>query len=124
MNNRMSFRGLCAAGVGAMILAAAGCATPGVPGTSSLVAEAPGEAASFRAPREGTVWVAAQAQGHGGGHVVFSGQIHPGETLSVDPAEKEIALDGHKQVAAIHDGAPYQIWFQPKYGPWYDWMSQ
>jgi hypothetical protein len=116
-------RVFCATGVGALMVGAAGCAHPqGVPGTSSLVAEAPGEAASFRAPREGTVWVA----GPGGSkdHVIFSGQIHLGETLSIDPSQNELVLDGHTMVAAVHSGSSYQIFFKPRLGEWQDWLNQ
>src|SRR5215469_12068834 len=92
-------RVFCATGVGAMMLGAAGCAQPhGVPGTSSLVAVAPGEAASFRAPKEGTVWVAGPGHGSSKDHVIFSGQIRMGETLSIDPAQNELAIDGRKMV--------------------------
>jgi hypothetical protein len=116
-------RAFCATGVGALILGAAGCApTQGVPPTSSLVAEAPGEAASFRAPREGTVWVA----GPGGDkdHLIFSGQMHLGETLSIDPAQNQLVLDGHTMVAAVHSGSSYRIWFQPRLAEWHDWLNQ
>jgi hypothetical protein len=105
-------------------LAAMGCAQPrGVPATSSLVAQAPGQAASFRAPREGTVWVA--GPDHGNRHLIFSGQIHPGETLTVDPAHGQLVLDGERMGATVEGGnATYEVWYKPRAGEWQDWLVQ
>src|SRR6476661_3723042 len=71
----------------------------GVPVRGQLVAEAAGHAASFTAPKYGTIWVA--GPGHPGQerYIVFSGLIKSGQTVTVDPEKHEVTVDGAKQKA-------------------------
>ena len=91
-----------------------GCARPyGVPPFTQLVAEAPGQAAAFQAPDEGTVWV--DGPGKFDRHIVYSGLVHRGDMIAVDPASRSLTLDGKPVDVSIADGrsAFYQIWYQP-----------
>jgi hypothetical protein len=104
-------------GVGAALLALSGCSRPyGVPyWNTSLVGEAPsGNTASFSAPDEGTVWVDGPGHNHGR-HIVYSGLITRGQTLTLDGGARQLMLDGKPVNATITESnaSMYQIWFQP-----------
>jgi len=105
---------LSALGGAALLAAAQGCARPyGVPPFTQLVAEAPGHSAAFAAPDSGTVWVAGPGQPpFEARHIVYSGPVHRGETIAVDPAQRRLVVDGQVAEATIDKGF-YQIWFQP-----------
>lgn len=45
---------------------------------------------SYTAPRDGTVWVFNQ----GNGNMEYSGRVHRGDTLLVDPDKDKISLNG------------------------------
>ena len=101
----------------AMLLAMTGCSRPyGVPyWNTSLVGEAPnGNTASFEAPDEGTVWVDGPDRSNGR-HIVYSGLITRGQTLTLDGNAHQLALDGKPVNATISESRAsyYQIWFQP-----------
>ena len=100
---------------------AVGCAQPyGVPPASQLVAEAPGEAAAFSAPDSGTVYVSGPSS-NGQRHLIYTGWVRLGETITVDPANQRLVVDGKRTEVAIHGGnAAYQIWFKPIWHDWHD----
>ena len=110
-------RGLVAtaATAAAALLGAGGCARPyGVPPFTGLVAEAPGQAASFAAPDEGTVWVDGPGRPGQPRHIVYSGLVHRGETVTIDPEARTLLVDGRPVNASIDGGTSfYQVWFQP-----------
>jgi hypothetical protein len=93
----------------------------GVPIRGQLVAEAAGHAASFNAPKYGTIWIA--GPGHPGQerYIVFSGLIKSGQTVTIDPQKREVTVDGEKQKADVVGGnSYYQLWYAPseeEYGP-------
>lgn len=100
-----------------MLLPLAGCSRPyGVPyWNTNLVGEAPrGQIASFQAPDEGTVWVDGPGKGSAR-HIVYSGLITRGQTVTLDSSARQIMLDGKPVNATIAQGdsSYYQIWFQP-----------
>ena len=101
-----------------LLLFVAGCGPNqrpyGVPFKGDLVAEAAGKAASFTAPKNGTVWVA--GPGHPGQerYIVFSGLIKSAQTITVDPQKQAITIEGERQKAEIAGGnSYYQLWYQP-----------
>ena len=86
----------------------------GVPIKGQLMAEAAGHAASFTAPKYGTIWIA--GPGHPGQerYIVFSGLIKSGQTVTVDPTKREVTIDGEKQKADVVGGnSYYQLWYAP-----------
>ena len=100
-----------------VLLALSGCSRPyGVPyWNTSLVGEAPrGQTASFQAPDEGTVWVDGPGKGSAR-HIVYSGLVTRGQTVTLDTGARQIMLDGKPVNATIAQGdsSDYQIWFQP-----------
>lgn len=104
-------------GTASLLAALTGCSRPyGVPyWNTSLVGEAPnGQTASFEAPDEGTVWVDGPGRVQGR-HIVYSGLVTRGQTLTLDAAAHTLQLDGKPVNATINDGntSYYQIWFQP-----------
>jgi len=103
-----------AAGMG-LLACATGCVRPyGVPPFSQLVAEAPGQAASFQAPDNGTVFVAGPGRPGEARHVVFTGGVHRGDVVTVDPARQKLTLNGAPQDVSIFDANSfYQLWFKP-----------
>jgi hypothetical protein len=107
--------------VGGLLISAAGCARPyGVPPFSQLVAEAPGQTASFQAPDDGTVYV--DGPGHPGQprHIIYSGLIRRGEVLTVDPSAKELLINGKTVAASLDEGKSYyQVWYQQASYDWY-----
>lgn len=104
-------------GVAALLALSTGCARPnGVPPFTHLVAEAPGQAAAFQAPDDGTIWVGGPGRPGQPRHIVFSGLVHRGEVVSVDPAARQLIVDGKPAEATIEGGSSYyQIWYQPVY---------
>ncbi|HXE56032.1 MAG TPA: hypothetical protein VN541_23605 [Tepidisphaeraceae bacterium] len=103
-------------GVAGLLALAAGCVRPyGVPPFTQLVAETPhGQAASFQAPDEGTVWVAGPDLPGNPRHIVFTGLVRRGETVTIDPSAQQLIVDGKPAVASIVGGdhAMYRMWFQ------------
>lgn len=100
-----------------VLLALSGCSRPyGVPyWNTNLVGEAPrGQTASFQAPDEGTVWVDGPGRGQAR-HIVYSGLITRGQTVTLDNGARQLTLDGKPVNATITEGNAtyYQIWFQP-----------
>jgi len=86
----------------------------GVPIKGQLMAEAAGHAASFTAPKYGTIWIA--GPGHPGQerYIVFSGLIKAGQTVTIDPTKREVTVDGEKQKADVAGGnSYYQLWYAP-----------
>lgn len=101
----------------ALLVALPGCSRPyGVPyWNTSLVGEAPrGQSASFQAPDEGTVWVDGPGRGQGR-HILYSGLVTRGQTLTLDGGARQITLDGKPVDATVNESGNsyYQIWFQP-----------
>src|ERR1700730_13352822 len=101
-----------------LLLFVAGCGPNqrpyGVPFKGDLVAEAAGKAASFTAPKNGTVWVA--GPGHPGQerYIVFSGLIKSAQTITGGPQKQAITIEGERQKAEIAGGnSYYQLWYQP-----------
>jgi hypothetical protein len=92
-----------------------GCGRPyGVPPFTQLAAEAPGTAAAFHASDEGTVWVVGPARSGPEQRIVYSGGVHRGEWISVDPPKQVLMVDGKPAEVTIANGSSYyQIWFQP-----------
>jgi len=85
----------------------------GVPYGGSLVGEAAGKTASFTAPREGTVWVAGPGKPGQERYIVFSGLVKAGQSVTVDPQNRTLTVNGEKQKADIGGGESYyQVWFQ------------
>jgi hypothetical protein len=111
----------CLALLAAATACLSGCSRPyGVPGFSQLVAEAPGQTASFQAPDDGTVYV--DGPGHPGQarHIVYSGLIRRGEILTVDPNIGKLLINGKPQEATIEGGKSYyQVWYQQQNIDWY-----
>jgi hypothetical protein len=105
-------------GTASLLTALTGCSRPyGVPyWNTSLVGEAPrGQTASFEAPDEGTVWVDGPGRGGQSRHIIYSGLVTRGQTLTLDGAAHTLQLDGKPVSATVNDGntSYYQIWFQP-----------
>ena len=112
--HRAALPGVIAIVAALLTVSAGGCARPyGVPPFTQLVAEAPGQAAAFEAPDEGTVWVAGPGRPGQDRHIVFSGLVHRGESLAIDPRERSLMLDGKPVQVAIEDRSFYQVWYQP-----------
>jgi hypothetical protein len=114
---RSAFRALPYAGwflLGLGAMAVGGCGRPaGVPPFSQIAAEAPGTAASFQAPDEGTVWVIGPSKSGPDSHVVFSGLVRRGEWITVDPIQQKLIVDGKPTDVTIEGGRSYyQIWFK------------
>ena len=104
---------------------AAGCGVSrpyGVPPFSALVAQAPhGQTASFAAPDEGTVYVAGPGAPGGPGHLVFTGVLHRGETVTLDPPGNTLLVDGKTVPASVHDTHEgYTMWF---HAVPHDWIA-
>lgn len=114
-NARNALVGIATLASAGLLGAAGGCARPyGVPPFTGLVAEAPGQAASFAAPDEGTVWVDGPGRPGEPRHIVFSGLVHRGETVTIDPDARALLLDGKPVNASIEGGRSYyQVWFRP-----------
>ena len=104
---------------GTMLAVQTGCARPyGVPPTSQLVAESPrGEAATFQAPDEGTVYVDGPGNGAPGRprHIVYSGLVTRGQMVTIDSDTGRLLVDNKPVDATLNLGRNsfYQIWFQP-----------
>jgi hypothetical protein len=109
----LPYAGLVLLGLGAVAVAG-GCGLPyGVPPFSQLAAEAPGTAASFQAPDEGTVWVVGPSRSGSDRHIVFSGLVRRGEWITVDPIQKRLMVDGKPAEVTIEGGSShYEIWFK------------
>lgn len=108
--------------VTAMVGTFVGCARPyGVPGFSQLVAEAPGQPASFQAPDDGSVYVDGPGRPGQPRHIVYSGLIRRGEILTVDPSTQRLLVNGKQQDVAIAGGQSsyYQVWYQQAHYDWY-----
>ena len=102
---------------GALLMMVSGCARPyGVPVTSQLVAESPkGQAASFQAPDEGTVYVDGPGRPGQPRNIVYSGLVTRGQTVCIDPESGHLMVDNKPVIASLNlsDKSFYQIWFQP-----------
>lgn len=109
------WKGALTFGAMGFVLAQVGCARPyGVPPFSQLVAEAPGQAASFRAPDDGTVYVDGPGRPGQARHLVYTGLVHRAETVTVDPSSRQLLIDGKTAPASIQDGNSfYQVWYKP-----------
>ena len=108
---KMSFRLLPALMTIGLMATASGCIRPyGVPPYSQLVAEAPGQMASFQAPDDGTVYV--DGPGRSSRHIVYSGLIRRGEVVTVDPQNERLIVNGKPADATIVGGKSfYQVWY-------------
>lgn len=101
---------------GALLGVAGGCARPyGVPITGQLVAEAPGQTCSFQAPDEGTVYVDGPGRPGQSRHLIYTGLVTRGQTVTVSPEERMLLVDGKPVPADIPGGRDsfYQIWYRP-----------
>lgn len=86
----------------------------GVPSSGQLVGEAAGRPASFTAPRQGTVWVAGPGRPGSQRYIVYSGLIRAEQTITVDPPNRSLTVNGEHPKSDIESGNTYyQIWFQP-----------
>ena len=97
-----------------LIAAGSGCVRPyGVPPFSQLVAQAPGgQVASFAAPDEGTVYVAGPGRPGQERHIMYTGVVHRGETLTLDPPHDQLLVDGKIVPASVADAREgYTVWF-------------
>ena len=115
-------KALAAVAVAALLGAVSGCTRPyGVPGFSQLVAEAPGQPATFQAPDDGSVYVDGPGRPGQARHIVYSGLIRRGEVLTVDPSTQQLLINGKPQNVAIEAGPKsyYQVWYQQASYDWY-----
>jgi hypothetical protein len=110
---KVSFRLLPSLMITGLIIIASGCMRPyGVPAYSQLVAEAPGQMASFQAPDDGTVYV--DGPGKSSRHIVYSGLIRRGEIVTVDPQNERLIVNGKPADVTIVGGRSfYQVWYAP-----------
>ncbi|HSU66301.1 MAG TPA: hypothetical protein VLJ39_05500 [Tepidisphaeraceae bacterium] len=117
-----AIKALPAAAVAAVLSVVSGCARPyGVPGFSQLVAEAPGQSATFQAPDDGSVYVDGPGRPGQPRHIVYSGLIRRGEILTVDPSSQQLLVNGKAQNVTIEGGPKsyYQVWYQQANYEWY-----
>ena len=106
------FRFICLSA--AALLMTGGCGRPyGVPPFSQLGVQAPaGQIASFEAPDEGTIYVNGPGRQGGENHLVYSGLVHQGEVVTLDPPNNQLLIDGKPVAASLNNaGGGYSLWF-------------
>lgn len=108
---KMSLRLLPLLLMGGLMAVGSGCMRPyGIPPYSQLVAEAPGQVASFQAPDDGTVYV--DGPSRASRHIVYSGLIRRGEVVTIDPQNERLIVNGKPADATIVGGRSfYQVWY-------------